>query len=99
MQPLNVNRESRSLRDLKRSAEEVIQRTRHTGNPVILTERGQEVAVVMSIETYRALQANQVNEALQHAVEEAEADIAVGRYVEHNVVKQRLQQWMSGEHG
>ncbi len=63
-----------------------------TGRPVVLTRDGASVAVILSMEQFRELQAEH-DRALGAAVAEAEADVAAGRTRSHDEVATRLRRW------
>jgi prevent-host-death family protein len=68
-----------------------------SGKPIALTAEGQELAVLMSIETYEQMQRAAADLDLQKAVEEAENGIAEGRWVEHTEVEAKLRRWAGDE--
>jgi len=76
---------------------EVVRQARKTGRPVVLTQRGRGVAVVLSLRTFEDLRAAATRSALRRAVADAEHDIAARRFVEHAVVSKKLQRWARGE--
>lgn len=82
--------------DLSLHASKVVHQAQETGRPVVLTEDGRGVAVVLSLEAFEELQGFAGRLTLQHAVEEAEKDIAAGRWVENDEVLTKLERWAGG---
>lgn len=62
------------------------------GRPVVLTRDGADVAVLLSVEQFRALQANDAQD-LAAAVDEAESDVLAGRTRSHDEVAAKLRRW------
>lgn len=83
----------RPLSDLARQTSEVIQQVQETGNPLVLTQNGREVAVLLSIEAFEDFRIETERRELQQAVEEAEIEIAGGKWVEHAEVLGTLKRW------
>ena len=97
MARLKLREDLRPLSDLKTQTSEVIQQAQESGRPVVLTRHGRGVAVVLSIEAFEDLQSSADRLQLQRAVEEAEQDIAEGRWVENSEVMEKLKRWSAGE--
>ena len=97
MARLKLSEDLRPLSDLKTQTSEVIQQAQESGRPVVLTRHGRGVAVVLSLEAFEDLQRSAENLQLQRAVEEAEQDIAEGRWTEHSEVMEKLKRWSAGE--
>lgn len=87
----------RPLSDLERRTAEVIRQVQETGDPLVLTQNGREVAVLLSIEAFEDFRAETERRELQGAVEEAEAEIAAGKWVEHAEVLGTLKRWAGEE--
>ncbi len=83
----------RALSDLAAHGREIARQVGETGRPVILTDQGREVAVMMSLETYDQLQDNL---ELREALAEGERDIAAGDLVPHSEVVAKLKRWAGG---
>jgi prevent-host-death family protein len=81
------------LSEMKTRPGEVIGQLQRTGRPVFLTRYGKGVAVVMSLESFEAMQAAAAQAALIGALREAEEAIAAGDVVEHGEVDALLEQW------
>ena len=58
---------------------------------------GRGVAVVLSLQSFEDPRAAAARSALRRAVDDAERDIAEGRFVDHEAVRKKLQRWASGE--
>jgi prevent-host-death family protein len=97
MPSLKLSEDLRPLSDLEARASEVVDQVRETGRPVVLTREGRGVAVVLSVEAFEELQGSVTRGEVHRAVEDAERDIAGGRWVEHSEVLDKLQRWSAGE--
>jgi prevent-host-death family protein len=97
MASFKLSEDLRPLSDLESRATEVIDQARETGRPVVITREGRGVAVVLSVEAFEELQCTAGTSELQRAVEDAERDLAEGRWVEHSEVLAKLQRWSIGE--
>lgn len=84
-----------AVSDLPTLGAEVVREARSTGRAVVLTEEGQGVAVLLSMESFEEKDAPS-RSALRQAVEEAEQDIELGRWVEHDEVAAQLKRWADG---
>ena len=96
MDRLRLSTDLRPLSDLKTQTSEVIQQAQETGRPVVLTRHGRGVAVVLSLEAFEDLQSSAEHFAVQRAVDEAEQDIAAGKWVEHSEIEAKLKRWAGG---
>lgn len=92
-----LSQDLRPVSDLERQTSEVIHQAQETGRPVVLTEQGRGVAVVLSIKAFEDLQSSAERMELQRAVDEAERDLAQGKWVEHCDVEAKLKRWSAGE--
>jgi prevent-host-death family protein len=97
MPHLKLSQDLRPVSDLKRQTSDIIHQVQETGRPVVLTEQGRGVAVVLSIQAFEDLQRSAERVKLQRAVDEAERDLAEGKWVEHSDVEAKLQRWAAGE--
>jgi prevent-host-death family protein len=86
----------RPLADLESCPLEIVRQTRRTGRPVVLTRRGQGVAVLVSADRFARLEEAAEQLRLQRAVEEAEREVAAGRYVPHSTMLGKLRRWARG---
>ena len=78
MSRINVAQDLRAVSELKVHGAEIVRRARSTRRPVVLTQRGRGVAVVLSAEQFEELQHASEDAALQRAVDDAERDVAAG---------------------
>jgi prevent-host-death family protein len=90
---VKLSEDLRPLSDLATQALEVVEQASSTGRPVVLTRDGRGVAVLLSVEAFEELQSSSERLALQQAVDEAEADLAEGNWVEDSDVEQKLIRW------
>jgi prevent-host-death family protein len=97
MARLKLSEDLRPLSDLETQTSEVIQQAHTTGRPVVLTREGRSVAVLLSVEAFEDLQSSSERQELQRAVEDAERDIAEGRWVENSDVVVKLKRWAGVE--
>jgi len=96
MAPLKVSRDLRPMSELKRNTAEVLQQASDTGRPVVLTQRGRGVAVLLSVAAFEELERAGRRQELQTAVDAAEQEVAAGRHVGHTEVRKRLLGWAKG---
>lgn len=87
----------RPVSDLERRTSEVIQQVQDTGCPLVLTQDGREVAVLLSVEAFEGFRIETERQELQKAVEEAEIEMAAGKWVEHAEVIGTLKRWAGEE--
>ena len=85
--------EHRPVTALAEDVQDAVRYMSDSGRPIALTSEGQDVAVLMSIETYEQMQSTAANPALQKAIEDAESGISEGRWVEHADVAAKLRRW------
>ncbi|HWM91174.1 MAG TPA: type II toxin-antitoxin system Phd/YefM family antitoxin [Thermoanaerobaculia bacterium] len=97
MPHLKLSQDLRPISDLERQTSEVIHQVQETGRPVVLTEQGRGVAVVLSIEAFEDLQRSAERLEFQRTVDAAEHDIAQGNWVEHSEIEAKLKRWAAGE--
>lgn len=97
MARLKLSEDLRPISDLETQPSEIVQQARTTGRPVVLTREGRGVAVLLSVEAFEALQSSSERLEVQHAVDEAERDIAEGNWVEGSDVLVKLKRWAAGE--
>lgn len=88
MARMRLGEDLRPLSDLKTQTSELIQQAQATGRPVVLTRHGRGVAVLLSLEAFEDLQTSAERLEIQRSVDEAERDIAEGRWVEHSKSRQ-----------
>lgn len=97
MARLKPSQDLRPISDLKTQTSQLIRQVQETGRPVVLTDEGRGVAVVLSLETFEDLERSAARLELQRAVDEAERDLAQGKWVEHAEIEGRLKRWSAGE--
>ena len=85
--------ELRPLSDLETQPSAVIRHVQNTGRPLVLTEGGRGVAVLLSMEAFEDLQISTERLELQKAIDEAEQEIARGEWVENEEMVARLKRW------
>lgn len=90
MQGFKVSEDLRPLTDLKSASGEIVNQVEKTGRPVVLTRHGRGVAVLLSLESFEALQEGANERALLHALSEAEVDVREGRTLSHAELKARF---------
>jgi prevent-host-death family protein len=78
---------TRMLNDLRTNPDKVLSYTRRTGKPVLLTKNGKPEFVVLDVR--KAAQKGNAK-TLQRMIEEAEADIAAGRYEDFDQYMKRF---------
>jgi PHD/YefM family antitoxin component YafN of YafNO toxin-antitoxin module len=71
----------------------VIRHVQATGRPLVLTEGGHGVAVLLSMEAFENLQVSTERLELQKAVDEAEQEIERGAWVENEEIVAKLKRW------
>jgi prevent-host-death family protein len=73
--------------DLQTQAEGLLRKVRDTGRPVVLTQEGEETAVLVDIQTYQSL----LDELdLLRDVQRGLADVEADRVVPHDEARARL---------
>jgi prevent-host-death family protein len=97
MAHLKPSQDLRPVSDLKTQSSMVIQQVRETGRPVVLTDHGRGVAVVLSIEAFEDLERSASHLELQRAVDKAEHDLAQGNWIKHTEIESKLRRWSAGE--
>lgn len=88
-----LEEELRPLSDLETQSSEVIRHVQNTGRPLVLTEGGRGVAVLLSMEAFEDLQVSTERFELQQAVDEAEQEITRGEWVENEEIVAKLKRW------
>ncbi len=91
------DKDHRAMTDFAADTRRVVQHVRDTGRPVVLTSDGQEVAVLLSFESFEEMRSAVEEPRLQRAIEDAEQGIEEGRWVEHAEVEAKLKRWAAGD--
>jgi prevent-host-death family protein len=76
--------------ELKRHATRIIEQLDKSKTPMLITERGRAAAVMLDVESYRAMLSKL---ELLEGIARGERAIADGRVVSHRDAKKRLQRW------
>ncbi len=87
MKRVNVQDDIRPLSEFRTHMAELVEHTKKTGRPLILTQRGRSVAVVMSPRDYEALT---YREEFIEAVQEGLAEADAGKLIPHEQVVSEL---------
>ena len=97
MVTIKASKDLRPVSDLKSAGAEIVRQVGRTGRPIVLTRHGRGVAVVLSLEEYEFLSERVEKLELQRAVDEAEKEVAEGRWVSHDEMKAKIVRWANGE--
>jgi prevent-host-death family protein len=84
---INLESDIRPVSDFRARASETLQHVRDTGRPVVLTQRGRSVAVLVDVASYQRLLDEL--EALRD-VHMGLADVEAGRVVAHDEARDAL---------
>lgn len=76
--------------ELKRHATRIIQQLDESRTPMLITERGRAAAVLLDVESYRAMLRKL---ELLEGIARGERAIAEGRVVSHRDARKRLKRW------
>lgn len=80
---MKLDQDIRPITDLKRSASELVQAVTKNSRPIVITQHGRARAVLLDIASYDRLKAlqerDQRGRAIEIMLQQAEADLAVGR--------------------
>ena len=87
MQPLKLDEDIRPLSELRAGVASFVKQVNETGRPLVLTQRGRGVAVVLDI---RELEAMRERLALLEDLTRAEAQLAAGEGIPHEEAKARI---------
>jgi len=87
MQPLKLDEDIRPLSELRAGVASFVKQVNETGRPLVLTQRGRGVAVVLDI---RELEAMRERLALLEDIARAEAQLAAGEGIPHEEAKARI---------
>jgi prevent-host-death family protein len=85
------------LSDLDGQTADLIRQVHERREPVVLTHGDNRLAVVLTPEAFDRLQADAGRLRLQHAIEEAEREIAEGQLSPNEEVMAELDRWAAGE--
>jgi antitoxin YefM len=87
MHPLKLDEDIRPLSEFRAGVASFVKQVHDTRRPMVLTQRGRGVAVLVDIGEFEAMRERL---ALLEDVASAEADIAAGRVVPHAEAKARV---------
>lgn len=87
MQPLKLDEDIRPLSEFRAGVAGFVKQVSDTRRPMVLTQRGRGVAVLVDIREFEAMRERL---SLLEDLAAAEADIAAGRVFEHDQAKARV---------
>ena len=87
MQPLKLDEDIRPLSEFRAGVASFVRQVHDTRRPMVLTQRGRGVAVLVDIGEFEAMRERL---ALLEDIAAAEADLAAGRSLPHEQAKARV---------
>jgi antitoxin YefM len=87
MQPLKLDEDIRPLSEFRAGVASFVKQVNDTRRPMVLTQRGRGVAVLVDIREFEAMRERL---AILEDLAAAEADIAAGRVVAHDEARARV---------
>lgn len=87
MQPLKLDEDIRPLSEFRAGVASFVKKVNETGRPLVLTQRGRGVAVVLDIREFEAMRERL---ALLEDIARAEAQLAAGEGIPHEEAKARI---------
>jgi antitoxin YefM len=87
MQPLKLDEDIRPLSEFRARVASFVKQVNETGRPLVLTQRGRGVAVVLDIREFEAMRERL---ALLEDIARAEAQLAAGEGIPHEEAKARI---------
>lgn len=87
MQPLKLDEDIRPLSEFRAGVASFVKRVNETGRPLVLTQHGRGVAVVLDIREFEAMRERL---ALLEDIARAEAQLAAGEGIPHEEAKARI---------
>ena len=84
---LNAREDVKPISDFRKDTAGVLKRLRETRKPVLLTQRGRSVAVLMDVDEFES---REYDRRFAQAVAEGLDDVAKGRTQPHRVVERKL---------
>ena len=87
MQPLKLDEDIRSLSEFRASVASFVKQVNETGRPLVLTQHGRGVAVVVDIREFEAMRERL---GLLDDIARAEAQLAAGEGIPHEEAKARI---------
>jgi prevent-host-death family protein len=87
MQPLKLDEDIRPLSEFRAGVASFVKQVNETGRPLVLTQRGRGVVVVLDIREFEAMRERL---ALLEDIVRAEAQLAAGEGIPHEEAKARI---------
>jgi antitoxin YefM len=87
MQPMKFDQDIRPLSEFRAGVASFVKQVTETGRPLVLTQRGRGVAVVLDVHEFEAMRERL---ALLEDIARAEAQLARGEGVPHEQAKARI---------
>jgi prevent-host-death family protein len=87
MQPMKFDEDIRPLSEFRAGVASFVKQVTETGRPLVLTQRGRSVAVVLDVHEFEAMRERL---ALLEDIARAEAQLARGEGVPHEQAKARI---------
>lgn len=87
MQPMKFDEDIRPLSEFRAGVASFVKQVTETGRPLVLTQRGRGVAVVLDVHEFEAMRERL---ALLEDIARAEAQLARGEGVPHEQAKARI---------
>ena len=87
MQPLKLDEDIRPLSEFRAGVASFVKQVNETRRPLVLTQRGRSVAVVVDIHEFEAMRERL---ALLNDIALAEAQLAAGQGIPHEEAKARI---------
>jgi antitoxin YefM len=93
MQPMKFDEDIRPLSEFRAGVASFVKQVTETGRPLVLTQRGRGVAVVLDVHEFEAMRERL---ALLEDISRAEAQLARGEGVPHEQAKARILKRIDG---
>jgi antitoxin YefM len=93
MQPMKFDEDIRPLSEFRAGVASFVKQVTETGRPLVLTQRGRGVAVVLDVHEFEAMRERL---ALLEDISSAEAQLARGEGVPHEQAKARILKRIDG---
>jgi prevent-host-death family protein len=93
MQPLKLDEDIRPLSEFRAGVASFVKQVNETGRPLVLTQRGRGVVVVLDIREFEAMRERL---ALLEDIVRAEAQLAAGEGIPHEEAKARILKRIDG---
>lgn len=88
---LNIREHIRPVSDFRKDTAGILKKLNTDRHPIVLTQRGRSIAVILDVETYERLE---YESGLRKAVHEGLEDADKGRTIPHNQVMKEMRQRM-----